>query len=587
MRRLRPVPGLLVCALFLMLPVSVSAQISPGPLARPHEALEGSANCTNCHSPSKETMDRNCLSCHREIRNRIDSKQGLHAGIGNKRCASCHPDHAGRDFQLIFWGDGGIKTFDHARTGWPLDGKHAGLECRACHSAKFQKAEVTKLIRKKPASQSWLGLESRCAACHQDPHRGELGTECAKCHRATSWKEVADSKTFPHQLTRFPLRGKHASVACASCHDPVKAWGKKPRFDRCDSCHRDPHAGTATLAGARVDCASCHDEGGWSPSTFTVKQHKKTAYPLEGKHASVTCRSCHPGPKPGAKASASLGRTGVNLRPAHAACRDCHPAAHGNQLASRPDKGACESCHTVAGWKPSTFTTAAHDRLAFPLEGAHAGVACRNCHGPVRPGLPPLPAAKVTGPAKVMLALPETACRDCHADPHGNRYPAGSPLGDCRTCHSTTSFHRSLVDVSLHARFSYPLEGAHRAAPCVLCHKELDHPPAGSTLIGAPRGLPKLPFSGNRSRCRDCHRNPHGNQFTEGKGAKDCESCHDTTTFRPAVRFDHDRDARFPLAGAHERVPCARCHPTGSDASGRPRVLYKPLASACQSCHGA
>jgi len=574
--------------LLLMVPVSASAQISPGPLARPHESLEGSGKCTTCHSPRKETMDRNCLSCHREIQNRIEAKQGLHARLGDERCASCHPDHAGRDFQLIFWGDGGTAAFDHARTGWPLAGKHAGVACRTCHAAAFQKADVTRLIRKNPASASWLGLVSECAACHKDPHRGELGTECAKCHGTTSWKEVGDSKTFPHQLTRFPLRGKHASVACATCHDPAKAWGKKPPFERCESCHQDAHAGTATLAGAKVDCASCHTEQGFSPSTFTAARHAKTGYPLAGKHAAVACKSCHPGRSTGAGAGKpALGRAGVDLHPAHAACRACHTQAHGRQLVSRSDQGACESCHTVAGWTPSTFAVADHDRLDFPLEGTHRTTACRDCHGPSRPGLPPLPGAQVTGPAGVMLALAETACRDCHADPHQGRYPAGSPWGDCRSCHGTTSFHRSRVDVTVHARFSYPLEGAHRAVPCVLCHRELDHPPAGSTRIAAPQGLPRLPFDQGRSRCRDCHEGPHGDQFTAGKGAKECESCHDTSTFRPAVRFDHDRDAGFKLAGAHERVPCQRCHPTGSDASGKKQVLYKPLASACQSCHGA
>lgn len=535
-------------------------------------------------------MDRNCLSCHREIQNRITSKQGLHARIGEKPCASCHPDHAGREFQLIFWGEGGTAAFDHARTGWPLEGKHASVECRTCHAAKFQKAEVVKLVRKRPASASWLGLVAECTACHRDPHRGELGTACAKCHGTGSWKQVADAGTFPHQLTRFPLRGKHATVACASCHDPEKAWGKKPPFDRCDSCHPDAHAGTATLAGARVDCAACHNEQGFSPSTFTAARHRKTMYPLEGKHASVACRSCHPGPKAekrAAAALASLGRAGVDLHPAHAACRDCHVQAHGGQLASRPDQGACAPCHTVAGWTPSTFAVADHDRLDFPLEGAHRTTACRDCHGPKRPGLPALPGTAVTGPAGVLLALTGTACRDCHADAHQGRYPAGSPWGDCRTCHATTSFHRSQVDVAVHARFAYPLDGAHRAVPCVLCHRELDHPPAGSTLIASPKGVPSLPFSQGRSRCRDCHENPHGDQFTSGKGAKECESCHDTGTFRPAVRFDHDRDATFPLAGAHERVPCRRCHPSGSDASGRKQVLYKPLAAACRSCHGA
>jgi len=432
-----------------------------------------------------------------------------------------------------------------------------------------------------------MGLETNCLACHPDQHQGKFGGDCTSCHGFASWKELARTSAFPHDRTRFPLRGKHAELACASCHDPVQAWGKKPAFERCGSCHADPHAGTATLAGKTVDCASCHDERSFRSSTFTVARHAKTGYPLTGKHASVACRSCHTRPE-GAKA-AKLGSAGVELHPVHETCTSCHGQAHGRQLSDLPGGGACESCHTVEGWRPSTFTVSDHAKLAFPLEGAHRDAQCRSCHGPKRSGLPPLPDRKTTGSAGVMLALGDGACEDCHQDSHRGRFAAAGsdPFPDCRSCHDMQSFHATTVDVAFHDRFSYPLRGAHRAVPCFLCHGELEHTPAPSTLVAAGVQVPELPFAGHRSECESCHADPHGGQFTAGTDAKPCASCHDETTFHPAVRFDHDRDSRFPLAGAHERVPCAKCHPSGTGRDGTRQVLYTPLDPTCRSCHGA
>ena len=63
---------------------------------------------------------------------------------------------------------------------------------------------------------------------------------------------------------------------------------------------------------------------------------------------------------------------------AHALCADCHKDAHHGQFAARADKGECGACHTVEGFKPSTFTVAAHAATMYPLDG-------RARHGCLRP----------------------------------------------------------------------------------------------------------------------------------------------------------------------------------------------------------
>ena len=66
-RELSMRPLLIMIATFLV-SSSAAAQISPGPLARPHAALEGATQCLRCHPVGKkEAMDGACLSCHREI----------------------------------------------------------------------------------------------------------------------------------------------------------------------------------------------------------------------------------------------------------------------------------------------------------------------------------------------------------------------------------------------------------------------------------------------------------------------------------------------------------------------------------------
>jgi len=84
--------------------------------------------------------------------------------------------------------------------------------------------------------------------------------------------------------------------------------------------------------------------------------------------------------------------------------------------------------------------------------------------------------------------------------------------------------------------------------------------PAASTLALARWSGAPLLFAAPKGGCAGCHENAHGTQFTARQDRGACESCHDTDAFRPARRFDHNRDAAFSLRGAHTGVPCERCH---------------------------
>ncbi|HEX5819623.1 MAG TPA: cytochrome c3 family protein, partial [Gemmatimonadales bacterium] len=149
------------------------------------------------------------------------------------------------------------------------------------------------------------------------------------------------------------------------------------------------------------------------------------------------------------------------------------------------------------------------------------------------------------------------------------------------------AFRPSTMAVAAHAKDVVPLEGGHRATPCVACHADLERrgPPGSFLLLARQPARGPLTLAVPKRACLDCHAkaSPHGDQFAHRKDGGACEGCHSAAAFAPADRFDHEKDAGFGLAGAHARVACARCHgPAAGDAK---RVLYRPLSSKCESCH--
>jgi cytochrome c7-like protein/class III cytochrome C family protein len=544
------------------------------PLAGAHDSLR----CNRCHTTTFRTtaarnrlpdpttapgwvgLDGTCTACHGDP----------HRGTLNHDCATCH--------DATRWTT--VRRFDHARTDYPLRDKHAAVRCGSCHAPGVRRANDTL----PPVSVFKPVAHADCVNCHTDPHGGRFAGPCRDCH-VTSGFEVIDRGNFNHDRTRFPLRGRHAAVACAACHEVPGHQSRHPPFATCAACHADPHAGTATLAGAAVDCAACHDVTGFAVPTYTVAQHQTARFRLEGKHAQLACQACHI-KNPRGVPAAQLGSAGILMRPASARCRDCHADDHGGQLAARADNGECSACHTPAGWKPSTFTVAAHATLRLPLEGRHAEIACAACHAAAPVGLPP--ATGPLGKAAVSLHPHGSDCVACHMDPHQGRFgPGGAqPVpGGCRGCHTLRSFHPSTIDVATHASYEFSLEGAHRAVPCLGCHGELRHrSPQSSLALVRWVGAPLLFTTAGRS-CVVCHQSPHGDQFARASGGAGCERCHDLVAFRPAGRFEHDRDTRFPLRGGHANLPCARCHPTTSGSGGIRTVRYQGVSGRCENCH--
>lgn len=558
MRGMRRYGQTIVLGILLLIPMREgNAQLSPGPLSKAHESLEGLQNCTQCHDQNQGQIAKQCLSCHMFMRDRIARGQGLHANPEFRECETCHVEHQGRDFDLIWW-DGGEKAFDHARAGYRLEGAHARQECRACHQPKnirrFRPEESD-------SARTFLGLDTSCVSCHTDEHRGQLGAACRDCHTLNAWKPAPG---FDHSKTKFVLTGRHTITACDKCHatvadslsaaDPTFVRFAKVRHDQCTACHTDVHKGRFAAA-----CESCHNTDSWRLTDRTKFDHSKTAYPLLGRHAAVTCDRCHPAGQP---------RRGVKFE----RCRDCHSDFHKGAFASRDSAGACEECHSVEGFTPASFSAESHNRTDFILAGAHLAVGCRSCHGEAHAKPPSQP---------LRFVFESTRCADCHKDPHRGTANRLAEFG-CESCHTSDAW--SVVQFD-HARTEFPLTGKHSAMNCRSCHLDTvsSSVAARDTAVVFLKGL---------KDCADCHQDVHAGQFLASAGASpasaglktECRLCHTTERWKPST-FNHDLQSTYRLEGAHRRVPCTGCHkPT--DVDGSALVRYKPTPRTCQECHG-
>ncbi len=511
--------------------LEATAQISPGDLSKPHEYLEGITNCTKCHILGNKITGEKCLDCHTEIKERISAGKGYHssAEIKGKQCIECHNEHHGKNFQLVRLN---TEEFDHNHTGFTLSTPHSKVECAECHNPKF--IGDPKISEKK---FTYLGVKRECLTCHEDYHLNTLSPSCLNCHSPETFKTAP---AFDHNNARFKLAGKHKSVDCIKCHKSETVNGARFQefrgvaYASCVNCHKDPHQNKFGQ-----NCRQCHSE----QSFTTIKgisnfNHNKTSFPLEEKHLTVECNSCH--------------KTNFTDPLKHDRCTDCHPDYHKSQFANKGISPDCSTCHSVKGFTTFSYTLEQHSRNQFPLRGAHAAQPCISCH------------RKQTEWAFRNIGI---VCSDCHTDIHKSFINTKFyPGGNCLVCHNESAWRGVSFD---HSKTSFPLTGAHSGQSCSTCH--ITRNPAGTLTQ-------KFALETN---CSACHNDNHQGQFNT-KGMETCTDCHVTDNWEPS-KFDHSR-ASFKLDGKHAGVPCAGCHKTQQNGAVR-FTLYKIKDYRCESCH--
>jgi hypothetical protein len=312
---------------------------------------------------------QDCASCHKDV----------HAARLGGACASCHVTSGWRDVRSA--------GFDHARTAYPLTGRHVSVACEKCHLP----------------GRALRVPHARCSDCHRDEHAGELARRadqgrCESCHDVSGFRPALFGPS-EHAQTAFPLQGGHLAVACSACHRPVAGGDRsrpgrvKLRFagTRCAECHADPHGGELARFAASGGCEGCHGVDSWWRVSF---DHGKTRFALEGGHTRLACASCH---------RSEQGKAPLRFRGLALSCAGCHRDPHAGQFVSADKAVSCERCHSSVRFAAVRFDHARD--AAYRLDGAHARLACAACH------------KKETrnGQTFVRYKPLPTTCRGCHA----------------------------------------------------------------------------------------------------------------------------------------------------------------------------
>ena len=275
--------------------------------APPDSSVHGESfqlECAGCHtpiawSPIRDDFDHastgfqlygahrivGCMSCHSDL---VFHRVGV-------ACADCHDDPVHRG-ELGFdcrrchdesgWRASAARRFDHQQTQFPLLGRHATLDCLACHRSITDNEHV--------------GVIDECFGCHADDYvtttrpdhaRFGLSVDCAGCHANgdVRWSDAV----FPHAAT-FPLQQGHRVGDCSRCHD---GGGAPAAPNDCFACHAvdyssassPPHAAN----GFPIECRSCHGTNVFQDVRFYA--HGASGFDVFGPHRDRTCTDCHAG----------------------------------------------------------------------------------------------------------------------------------------------------------------------------------------------------------------------------------------------------------------------------------------------------
>lgn len=529
--------------------------------------------CLVCHAPGSPTsveaiadhppaIERACADCHTDP----------HESAFGRDCTACHsPTSEWRD----------LADFRHDT--FALTGVHGRSSCTACHAEASAHSVDALTARARSASANPVRA---CADCHASPH-------------TPGFLEASTNALASGAWSRTP-----GLDALAQAPPP-------PGVADCAACHGDDAQLANVELGFRIPAERA---GEWLPAAF----HDATAMPLVAPHANRDCASCHAGPatrvefdftgrkwRAAAPTVASAGPASFEARYHTDAartpsdCTTCHSDPHAGEFAGRSEPQAldCTSCHAPTTFRPHFYDVVRHALSAFPLEGSHQAVTCRECH-----------TERITeGPASGLMRFADTpkACEACHANLHAEAelsdlarldlsgeaprvVPADAAAPGCAQCHTTTSF--ATLTAFAEERFDhgtwcgFTLDGAHEALLCSACHSGDLARPLGPVTRRFP--------SASIANCDACHEDVHEGAFdtpgapTQVAGRTDCARCHTTRSFDLETSgrgFDHALWTGYELEGAHRDVACASCH-TEPRASGAMRLGRAP-GQDCASCH--
>jgi hypothetical protein len=548
------------------------------------EGKHSQLKCSECHKETREKKpisskavryfgkQTSCVSCHKK-----DDVHFFKGEWAKKDCVACHSPESWKE----------KLHFNHAKDAkYPLRGKHAEMKCSECHLVK--NTRTTSIYK-------WANLKAKeCLTCHASPHAGKLSAQfqtgrCNTCHTETEWK----TPHFKHEVTKYPLRGKHAQIKCEDCHkqDPTlltqetrKNWKWQGLRAQCLACHKDYHRfGNHEMKRFKPlnSCTPCHTESKWS-EIVKFDHNVHTRFAVDGKHDDLKCEECHLTKNDKTKPVVWL-KTGIYVWSTleKKTCEECHANPHVGKFSQKMLAKKCTACHIAQDWRTmKNSKDFNHDKTRFPLTGVHRKAECAECH------------TRNKREVYKFASFDVKFCIECHADVHKSKFHDKFAAASCGECHSTDTFTKRLV--FNHDATRMPLHGAHLKIQCETCHTptnskiNLGFPDANKKQY--PKGKiyvhDKFLFQNFEvQKCLACHADVH-----KGQVGQDCLKCHSEGEWKIKT-FDHNAKTKYELRDKHKEVACFKCHGTirntfvTENKKSIPVVKYTGFATECSACH--
>jgi hypothetical protein len=222
---------------------------------------------------------------------------------------------------------------------------------------------------------------------------------------------------------------------------------------------------------------------------------------------------------------------------------------------------------------------------------------CGTLHGQISPGQVSKAHASISGVTQCASCHKFGSggglkCLECHTEInqrlaanqgfHAAVVKRDSTNKDCVRCHSEHNgedfqlIHWEPSQAKFdHGKTGYVLEGKHSALQCQQCHKSKFMDPQMRPLLRMKQA--DKSFLGLTRGCTSCHED-----FHKGQLGKDCQSCHNSMSWKDVSHFDHSK-TRYPLTGLHLKVTCAKCH--APSAVGDTPKFTGIQFSTCSACH--
>jgi len=351
-------------------------------------------------------------------------------------CESCHVPVS---FHTI--------EFDHAKTRFPLAGKHDKAKCLSCHSV-----------------ENFSLVGGACVSCHEDVHAGSLGVDCERCHSPRGWSAFEAEEI--HAQTNFPLAGRHLLADCLSCHHEQLPNRFAETPTQCYSCHQAQYEAASNpdhvATGFPTDCEQCHGFFSWRPAVmpehdgffpiFSGTHRDKwedcsTCHTTPGNPRVFSCLTCHEhdqAPMDGVH----QGIPGYAY--ASAQCYDCHPTGEKGRFTEHDGQffpiysgthtgtwSDCAVCHTDPSTRAVFDCLTCHEHDQTPMDGAHQGITgyayasaqCYACHPTGQKGRFVEHDAQFFPIYSGVHNGTWSSCATCHTD------PTSRAVFSCLTCH--------------------------------------------------------------------------------------------------------------------------------------------------------